>query len=161
MPIALLLSMQAAGMITDFWGTSEQARYSEMGAKLEQAGIEANIYQTRLAAEDESLMALKNLRKTLGTQIAVFAARGTSTAAGSALNIMGESQNNFNADERMRRMNLLGRENALKGQGLISRLNQQSNNAALWQSFAQRSLNRFPSTKAGWEAGLKEFGIGG
>lgn len=158
MPIALLLSMQAAGMITDYFGTSSQAEMAEKGAMLQQAAIGANLQQVRLEAEDESLLALKKLRQTMGTQIALFAARGTSPGAGSALSLVTENISNFNADERMRRLNLLGRENALKGEGLLSRLNQQSNNAALWQGFASRTLNRFPSTKSGWETAIKTFG---
>ena len=141
MPFALLLAMQAAGMITDYIGTRNQQQMADMGAKLEQASIESNIQTTRLQAEDDSLQTLKKLRQTMGTQLAIFGARGTSPGAGSALSMVTNNIGEFNADERMRRLNLLGKENALKGGGLISRLNQQSNNAKLWQGFAQRSLN--------------------
>ena len=133
MPLALLLAMQAAGMVTDWLGTSNQQRLGDMGAQLQQAGIEANIEATRLETEDASLQALRNLRYTLGSQIAAFAARGTSTAGGSAVGLLTESIGNFNADERMRRMNLLGRENELKGQKLLSKLDQAGQNTKLCQ----------------------------
>ena len=153
MPFALLLAMQAAGMVTDWFGTQNQQRMADMGSKLQQAGIQNNIEQTRLEAEDSSLEAMKNLRANLGSQLAVFAARGTSTGAGSAVSILTESVGNFNADERMRRMNLLGKENQLKAGGLISRLTNSSENSKLWQGFAQRSINRFPTTLAAWGGG--------
>jgi hypothetical protein len=155
MPFALLLAMQASGMVIDYFGQREQQRIGNMGLKLQQAGIQSNLYQTRLEAEDESLKAMQALRKNLGTQLAVFAARGTNTAGGSAVSLFQESISNFNSDERMRRMNLLGRENELKAGGTIAKLNQQGTNTKMWSSFASRSLNRFPSSLEGWEAGFK------
>ena len=135
MPFALLLAMQAAGMVVDYMGAKQQAEFSKMGLKLQQAGLEANLYQTRAETEDASLQAMKELRQNLGSQIAVNAARGTSSGAGSSLSLFNESIGNFNADERMRRMNQLGRENELKAGGTIASLNQKSDNTKLWTSF--------------------------
>lgn len=144
MPFALLLAMQAAGMVVDYMGTKQQAMWGEYGAKIQQAGIEANIEQTRLETEDASLQALQNLRKNMGTQLAIFAARGTQPGAGSAFSLLNENIGNFNADERTRRMNLLGRENMLKAGGSIAKLNQQGEKSRLWQGFSQRTVNRIP-----------------
>jgi hypothetical protein len=155
----LLLAMQAAGMVTDYIGTKQQAEMMGMGSQLEQLGIEANIQQTRLAAEDESLQSMKNLRKNLGTQLAVLAARGTASNAGNAIGIMNESLSNFYADERTRRLNLLGKETALRGQGLISSLNAGAEKSKLWQGFASRTINKFPSTPEGWDQYSKAFGL--
>ena len=146
MPIQLLLAMQAAGMVIDYMGSRQQAMLSEMGMKVQQAGIEANIAQTRLQAEDESLMAMKKLRQTLGTQIATFAARGTRTGVGSALSIMTGSLSNYASDERMRKLNLLGKVTSLRGEGLISRLQNQTEVSRMWQGFANRTLNRFSTS---------------
>ena len=145
MPIYLLLAMQAAGMVVDYYGNQQQQRMGRMGLKIQQAGIEANIYSTRAETEQESLQAMIDLRKNMGTQIAVNAARGTSTAGGSALALFTESLGNFNSDERMRRMNLLTRENELRAGGRIAALNQSSSNAKMWQGFAQRSFNTVSS----------------
>ena len=101
-------------MITDYFGTKNQDQLMKMGMKVQQAGIEANIYQTRLESQDASLQAMKQLRQTMGTQIAVMAARGTSTAGGSAVSLLNESVGNFNSDEKIRRLNLLGKENQLR-----------------------------------------------
>ena len=145
MPFALLLAMQAAGMVVDYMGTKSQAEYGKMGMKIQNAGIEANIYQTRLEAEDSSLQAMKDLRKNLGTQLAVMSARGTSSSNGSSVALFQESLSNFNSDERMRRMNQLGRENELKAGKSIAKLNQDAAQSKLWQGWASRSINTISS----------------
>lgn len=145
MPIALMLAMQASGMVVDYMGAKYQSELIKMGSQIQQAGIEANIEQTRLEAEDASLQGLIKLRKTMGTQLAIFAARGTSTSAGSAVSILQESIGNFKSDERMRRLNLLGRENELKGRGTISRLNEAAEVSKLWKEFGGRTISKFSS----------------
>lgn len=141
----LLLAMQAAGMITDFFGTMQQANLARMGNRINQAGIEANIEMTRLETEDQSLQAMQQLRQNLGTQIAMNAARGTRTGAGSALVGFNTSIGNFNADERVRRINLLAKVNQLRGGGVISALQTKGDVSKMWQGFAQRTINNFPS----------------
>lgn len=153
MPFELLLAMQAAGMITDYFGTQNQADLMNMGMKLQQAGIEANIEQNRVESADASLNAIKQLRQTMGSQIAVMAARGTSTAGGSAVSLLNENVSNFNADERIRRLNMLGRENQLRGGLAISKLQNSSDVSKLWQGFASRTFNKFPSSLSGWQQG--------
>lgn len=155
---ALLLGMQAAGMVTDYIGTRSQAELMGMGSQLEQLGIESNIYQTRLAAEDESLQSMRNLRKNMGTQLAVMAARGSASGAGNAIGILNESLSNFYADERTRRLNLLGKETALRGQGLISSLNASGEKSKLWQGFAQRTFSKIPTSPEAYKGLGKGLG---
>jgi len=157
MPFALLLAMQAAGMVTDYIGTKNQQRLADYGERIQQAGIEANIAQTRLETEDASLEAMRNLRQNLGSQIAIQAARGNKIGAGSAFISFNESSNTFNADERMRRLNLMGKENQLRSGSALSRLQNMSENTSLWRSFGQRSMSRFPSSAAGWKQGMTDF----
>jgi hypothetical protein len=159
MPIALLLAMQAAGMIVDYFGTSRQQYYSDIGFKLQQAGIEANIYQTRLETENESLNAMRELRQRMGTQLAIFGARGTNPGAGSAFTSLTQSLSNFYSDERTRRINEMGRETELKGRGLVSSLNQSGENSKLWQGFTQRTINRFPTSWNAYSQMGKQFGL--
>ena len=130
--IYLLLAMQAAGMVTDYFGAKNQDEMMKMGMKLQQAGIEANIYQSRLESQEASLASIKQLRQTMGSQLAIMAARGTSSAGGSALSFLNESIGNFNADERIRKLNLLGRENQLRANSAISRLQYSSDSSKLW-----------------------------
>lgn len=163
MPFALYLAMQAAGMITDYLGTSEQEKYTELGYKLQTAGIDANIYQTRLQSEELSLSNMQKLRQTLGSQIAVMAARGESTAQGSAVGMLNESVSNFNADERVRKLNQMGRENQLRAGKIGAMLQNNAEVNKLWQGFYSRTFNKFPTSPQGWsqlgsDAG-KSFGM--
>ena len=153
MPFYLLLGMQAAGMIVDFLGNQHETELMNMGMKVQQAGIDANIEQTRLQAEDETVEGLKQLRQTLGTQIALSAAAGKSFAGGSGAALINESINNFNADEKNRKLNTLAKTTQLRGEGLISSLQNSADISRLWQGFGQRTLNRFStSTRAYYKA---------
>lgn len=157
MPFYLMLAMQAAGMITDYFGTKNQADLMGLGMKLKDAELDANLEENNLQTANDSLEGLKQLRQTLGSQIAVFAARGTSTAGGSAASVLNESQANFNSDEQIRKLNSMGRENQLRAGAAISRLQNSSNVSKLWQGFSSRTLNRFPSSVSGWKQGVSDF----
>ena len=137
--LPLLLAMQAAGMVVDYLGTKNQQDFAEYGAKIQQAGMDAQLMQTRLEAEDASLQGLRSLRQQLGTQAAIFAERGTRSGAGTAALFTNEAVSNFNADERTRRINLLGRKNELKGQKAISILQQKGEKSKMWQGFRLRN----------------------
>lgn len=163
MPITLLLAMQASGMITDYFGAKSEANMMKLGIKVQRAGIEANIAQLKLETEDQSLQAIKQLRQSLGSQIAIMAARGTSTAGGSSVSLLNESVNNFNTDERIRRLNALGKENQLRAGNASSILQYNSDVSKLWQGFSSRTVNRFPSNLEGWKnfysQGREAFGL--
>jgi uncharacterized protein YukE len=157
MPFGLFLAMQAAGMITDYMGTKHASDLANLGMQAQEAGIDANIEITRLRTENASLSDMQRLRKTLGSQIATMAARGTSTSGGNAVSILNESQANFNADERVRRLNQMGRENRLRARQTMSSLQNSSYNSKLWQGFASRSFSKFPSSYAGWKQGATDI----
>lgn len=154
MPIYLLLAMQAAGMVVDYFGTRQQDQLMKQGMKIQQAGFETDLAQTRLASQNDSLAAMKQLRQNLGSQIAVMAARGTNPGAGSAFSILNESQGNFNADETIRKMNLLGKENQLRGQSALSKLQYSGDSSKLWQGFASRTFNKFSSSASAYSQGF-------
>lgn len=128
----LFLAMQAAGMITDLFGTFGQQHMMDLGEKLQQAGINANIEQVRLQTEDASLQSMIQLRQTVGSQIALFAARGSSTVGGSsAFGSISDSFANFKSDDRMRRLNALGKENQLRAGNAMSVLQNSSDSSKL------------------------------
>lgn len=160
MPIYLLLAMQAAGMITDYFGARNQDKLMQMGMKVQQAGIESDLAMTRLQSQDASLQAMKQLRQTMGTQIATMAARGTRMGAGSAFSLLQESLANFNSDEKIRKLNLLGKENQLRAGAAMSRLQYMGDSSKLWQGFAQRTINRFPTSVSGWQGMGQAFSGG-
>lgn len=152
-----MLAMQAAGMITDYFGSKNQADMMNLGMQLKNAELDTNLQENRLETENESLENMKNLRQTLGSQIAVMAARGTSTSGGSAASLLNQSQANFNSDEQILRLNSMGRENQLRAGAAISRLQNSSNVSKLWQNFGSRTLSRFPSNVSGWKQGISDF----
>lgn len=148
----VLLGMQAAGMVMDWMGTQDQIRMGRMGAKIEQAGIKANIALTRAQAEDASVQAMQNLRKTLGSQAAIMAARGTRSGVGSALAITSESVGAFNKDEQIRKMNQIARENELKAGMVMSNLHQQTFETQMTNALRQRFFDKLPTNPASIKA---------
>lgn len=156
---AILLAMQAAGMVVDYMGKQEQVRLGRMGAQVEEAGINANIASSRLQAEDESLQSMVALRKNLGTQAAMLAARGTRAGAGTAIVAPMTSVSNFNADERIRKINQMGRENSLKANKVLSSLHQQTSENNIWNEFRQNIINKIPTSPAAYNEWAKSFGL--
>lgn len=142
---AALLAMQAAGMITDYFATQNQVKLNKLGGQLDQAGINMNIALARANSADATTQAMQNLRQTIGSQIAVQAARGNASFGGTTLSLLNESVGNFNTDERIRRMNLLARESELKAQGLMSGLHTKSIESSLRSGFIKRTLENIPT----------------
>lgn len=155
---AIMLGMQAAGMIFDYAGMEDQKkanRYQQFlnkqALQLEEAGINANIEMTRLQTEDASLAAMQNLRKTLGSQAAYFAAtggRGNAAFGQQAISATGQ-------DERTRRLNLMGKEAELNAQKQFAKLgfeakknNINQQNQALDNQFINRIFNLIPGPTA-------------
>lgn len=163
MQIAFLLALQAAGMVIDWYGNSQQKEISRLGTQIEQAGIESQLQMTRLESEEASVAAMKNLRKTLGSQAAVLAARGTRSGVGSALALSNESVTNFNADERMRRMNLLAKEANLRANSFMVGLHQLTYESQMGQALRQRFFDKLPMATLGGgsESGGDSGGFGG
>ena len=146
---AFLIAMQAAGMVVDWYGTQQQKEIGRMGTKIEQAGIESAINANKLEAEDASLQAMKDLRKTLGSQAAIMAARGTASGVGSALALSTESVSTFNSDERTRKINSLSKEANLRAQSLMSGLHQLTYETQLGQALRQRFFDKLPLSSLG------------
>lgn len=161
MPLAFLLSLQAAGMVFDWLGKRNQIELSRMGEKITQAGIESDIAMTRLESEDASLQNMKNLRMTLGAQAAWNAARGAQSGAGSALAVTTESVANFAADERARKINLGAKVAGLKAGIVMSKLHQGATEANVWSEFGKSVINKIPTSSTAWSAFGKAAGGGG
>lgn len=147
---AFLLAMQAAGMIVDYIGQRGQIEMGRMGQKLEEAGIDANLSQTRLESADASLQAMKKLRQNLGSQAVLMAARGNSMAGSGAI-IGNESIGNFQSDERTRRMNLLNKEAGLRAGKVLSGLHQLTSETQLGQSLTKRFFDKLPTDPEVWK----------
>lgn len=151
----ILLGMQAAGMIVDYTQTRRQQGLIQAGREIEQAQYEANLESLRAQTEQESLFAMKQLRQNIGTQIAVQAARGTSTAAGTATTLRQTSMAAFSEDERVRRMNQLAKEADLRAGNVLSGLHALSSQTQLGQAMQQRFINLIPLSKMLYETDKK------
>lgn len=141
----VLLAMQAAGMVTDWWAVQQEKAMGKMGENLTTAAINANIETERLKAEDDSLMAMQRLRQTIGSQIALQAARGTASGAGSALSLMAQSESQAGQDEQARRMNLLAKENELRAAGVLSGLHELKSETDLGRKLSQDIFKVLPT----------------
>ena len=137
---AILLGMQAAGMVFDYMGNEQQKKVNKKGLQLELQGINANIAMTRLQTEDASLQAMHQLRQNLGSQAAYFAATGARGNPAFAQ----KSISNFNQDEKTRRLNLIGKEAELRAQGQFARLGYQAQSKSLDQQFLGNVFNMLP-----------------
>lgn len=144
-PVGFLLAAQAGGMIFDWIGMQDQNDQAAAAARLQQEAIQSSIATSRLQTEDESLRSLVQLRQNLGTQAAVLAARGIRAGAGVGVIAATESEGNFNADERMRRINQMMNEKRLKAALEISKMQQQAFENNNWNAFVTRTINRIPT----------------
>jgi len=158
----ILLGMQAAGMIVDYTQTRRQQGLIQAGREIEQAQYEANLEALRAQSAQESLYSMQQLRANIGTQIAVQAARGTRTAAGTAVSLRTASQSAFQQDERTRRMNLLAKEADLRASNVLSGLHATASETQLGQAMTGRFLNMIPlsSLTGGLKGGTKKGGFG-
>lgn len=146
---AFLVAMQAAGSIMDWQETQNQKKLIAMGRQLEQKSFETNLEAIQLESSEASLMEMKQLKENLGSQIAMNAARGTSSAAGTAQTKIQGAQSDFNADERVRRMNLLTREAALRGNNVISGLHTLQSETQLGQNLTKRLMSNISTGEIG------------
>jgi hypothetical protein len=160
-PLAgILLGMQAAGMIVDYTQTRRQQGLIKAGREIEQAQYEANLAALRAQTEQESLNSMQQLRQNIGTQIAVQAARGTSTAAGTAVSLRTASQQAYQQDERTRRMNLLAKEADLRAGNALSGLHATASETQLGQAMTGRFLNMIPLSSITGGLGKKKGSFG-
>jgi hypothetical protein len=159
--IPFLVALQASGMILDWFNKSNQVDQARKAALLEQNAIKQNILLSRVQSEQESLNSMIDLRKNLGTQAAIFAARGINPAAGTATLNMQESLSNFNQGERVRKVNQLVREQQLKAKQLISQMHETGTESNIWGNFAQnifKTASTRPEAYSGMFNGM--FGSG-
>lgn len=140
-----LLAMQAAGMVTDWYATQQEKAMGQMGEGLTQAAINSSIQTARAQSEEQSVLAMQRLRQTIGSQIAIQAARGTASGAGSSLAIMKQSESAFGQDEKARRMNLLVSENELRAKGVLSGLHQLKSETELGRKVSQDFFKMVPT----------------
>jgi hypothetical protein len=139
---AFLLAMQAAGLVSSIFGAKSQQEYIRLGRKLEQEQFATNLQAIRLQSADSSLEEMKQLRKNIGSQIAIQAARGN--RGGSSYAGISTSSRNFDNDESRRRINLLAKESELRAHNVLSGLHTLQSESQLGRSLTSSILNSLP-----------------
>jgi hypothetical protein len=135
-------AMSAAGAIVDIFQTGNQQKIIRLGRKVEHAAFETNMAALELQTTEASLDEMVELRKVIGSQIAMNAARGTASGAGSAVAVMGESFATFEKDERVRRINLLSKQATLRAGDTLSGLKQLTSETQLGQALTKRIFGK-------------------
>lgn len=156
--LAFLLAAQAAGMAIDYLGTLSSSQEAKQAAALKRREIEKQIMYSRIATADESLRAMQGLRKNLGSQMAMFAARGVAPGPSTAL-FTTESLSNFGADERIRKINQAMTESQLRAEQKISKVQENTFQNNTWNDFTRRSVNRIPTSPQAWSQIGQGFGL--
>lgn len=141
---AFLLSMQAAGLVTSWFGKQSQQKTIQLGRKLEQEQFTTNMAAIKLQSAESSLDEMKLVRQNIGSQIAVNAARGNRNTFGG----INETTRNFENDERKRRMNLMAKESELRAGNILSGLHTAEAESQLGQSLLKDFLNTLPVSSA-------------
>ena len=139
-----LLSLQAAGAISDVIGTQQQVNTVRRGAQVEKELIETRIAEEQLGASLAAVDSMKALRQTLASQRAMFAANGTNPGAGSAFIAQATSINEAGSDERIRRINLLSKEATLRAGGALTAMHAIAGETQLGQQLSKRLFEQIP-----------------
>lgn len=141
---AFLLSMSAAGALFNISQAKQSQKLIQQGRDLEQAAFETNFEALRTQSAESSLEAMQSLRENVSNQIAINAARGVSSGAGSAQANIQASERTFGKDEQSRRINLLSKENELRAANVLSGLHTLQSETELGQSLTSKIFNAIP-----------------
>lgn len=156
---AFLLSMQAAGLVTSFFGAKSQSKTIALGRKLENAQFSTNMEAIKLESAKSSVAEMKQVQQNISSQIAVNAARGNRGA--SSYTGIDETTHAFAEDERTRRMNLLAKESELRAGNILSGLHTAQSETQLGQSLLKDIFNTIPASSLLSSATNKASNIGG
>lgn len=141
---AFLMAMQAAGLVSSAYSYKNKVGQIKLGRQLEQEQFTTNLQAIKLESDQQSLMAMRQLRKNIGSQEAANAALGRS--GGSAYSGIAESYKSYNEDERTRRLNLLAKESQLRAGNVLSGLHTLESETRLGQELTSQILNTLPTT---------------
>jgi len=141
---AFLLAMIAAGTIKPMVDQSKNKGLIQIGKDLEKEAFNTNMEVLRTQNSEASLNEIQSLRTNVADQIALNAARGTSSGAGSAQTSIQKSEQIYASDEQSRRMNLLAKENELRASNVLSGLHTLASETQMGQSLTNQIFNNLP-----------------
>lgn len=137
----LLLASQAAGLGASIYGISQQNRIEGAGYRLDEESMQLRMDQERLAATQDTLSSLKELRKNLASQRAILGARGQRAGVGSAKAFEQESTRAFGEEQKTKELNQSFRKTYLESLSRLKRIEQQGNRAQRGMQLLGQSLN--------------------
>jgi len=158
--VAVMASFQAAGAIASIWQTNSQMKMIQMGRKIEDEQLQTNLQMLRTQAAEASLSEMRQLRQNIGSQIAIQAARGTASGAGSAMSLQQASKAQFGEDERTRRLNLLAKQSSLRASNAMSAISSLTGETKLGQEITKKLFNTVGGGFMGGGGGASESGFG-
>lgn len=118
----LMLSMQAAGVVTSLWSAHSADKQIKQGRQLEKAAIDMNLEAVNYEYQESSLASMQALRKNLATQAVMQAARGGATGTEGAVVSAQKSISASGADQEAKRMRMLAKEADLRAANVLSGL---------------------------------------
>ncbi len=112
----LLLAAQVGGFGMEAYGRRKAYKEQKKGLELERAQIGLRLKQEQLASEEQSALALENVREVMSSQQALFASQRRVPGIGSTAAISAKTATNFSKEERARSLTMQFREQYLKSQ---------------------------------------------
>jgi hypothetical protein len=104
-------------------GLNTSASYVNMGADVDQQMLDLQMQQSRLATTEKALYNNENLRQTLSSQRALFAARGQNIGQGTARTAGTLAEHAHGREETARRLNQSFNELTIKGHKALTEIN--------------------------------------
>lgn len=138
---AFMVGMQIAGSIVSIFGASQQQKMIALGRQVSNAQLQTNLSAIQAKSSEAALEEMKQLRQNIGSQIAIQAARGTASGAGSARSLQQDAFSKFGQDELTRRMNLLSNEASLRAGNALSGLHTLQSESQLGRSVTSTLFN--------------------
>jgi hypothetical protein len=142
------IGLWAGGLALDLFQTEQSYSVLEAQREAERAGIEQTISQIRLQTEQSSLDEMIQLRKTIGQNIALNAAKGRATGIGSAFFVSKQFEKQFAKDERTRDINRLIAETNTKARGVMSELNRTEKQIGITDKLTRDIFQTIPISSA-------------
>ena len=137
----LLLAAQAAGLAANVYANSQQNKIAGAGGRIDESMLQQRMEQETLAATQETLADLTNLRETLASQRAILGARGQAAGQGTAKSLEQKSIRAYGADAEAKRLNANFRKGYLESVNRLKKVEQSGLKAQRGTQLLGQSLN--------------------
>lgn len=139
----MLMAAQAAGLGVQLYAQKRASRYEKMAVDFEKQELGLRMEQEALQSTERSLFDTEQLRETLASQRAIFAARGGNPGQGSLARVPGASIRAHAADERARSISMGFRKSQIESQMKLLDINRRNNRRERNTSNLLQGLNQF------------------